>query len=153
MSVGGSGYSPPTYNPPQTPTVPPGWYPDADYPSIDRWWDGYQWTSHRQTPRTRSDSGPEMKQVVGFVCLALCLVGAAMALFIQVSVLSGTGLVWTGAVLAGVGAIGAGVLKAGVGTRIMCVVLAVAAIASASYDQHQVDKKRHQIEQIFNGRY
>lgn len=28
--------------------VPAGWYPDAQNPSINRWWDGTQWTEHTQ---------------------------------------------------------------------------------------------------------
>jgi hypothetical protein len=26
--------------------VPAGWYPDADNPALQRYWDGTQWTEH-----------------------------------------------------------------------------------------------------------
>ncbi|MCX3059766.1 DUF2510 domain-containing protein, partial [Streptomyces beihaiensis] len=32
------------------PTPPPGWYPDPGDPSVERWWDGTEWTQHRRAP-------------------------------------------------------------------------------------------------------
>lgn len=45
-------------------TTPQGWYDDAQDPSLVRWWDGQQWTSHtrpKQPPAARTDppSGPQ----------------------------------------------------------------------------------------------
>jgi hypothetical protein len=33
-----------------TPVTPAGWYPDPTEPAVSRWWDGAQWTDHRQSP-------------------------------------------------------------------------------------------------------
>jgi hypothetical protein len=33
---------------PMQPMVPAGWHPDPQSPGILRYWDGYQWTEHRQ---------------------------------------------------------------------------------------------------------
>ncbi|SOE70474.1 Protein of unknown function [Salinibacterium xinjiangense] len=32
------------------PATPAGWYPDPAEPAASRWWDGSQWTDHRQQP-------------------------------------------------------------------------------------------------------
>lgn len=34
----------------QTPNIPAGWYPDPEAPRGQRYWDGQQWTEHRQAP-------------------------------------------------------------------------------------------------------
>lgn len=31
-----------------TPTTPPGWYPDTTAPGTERYWDGNAWTEHRR---------------------------------------------------------------------------------------------------------
>jgi hypothetical protein len=86
---------------------------------------------------------------VGLGALALCIVGAALALFTNVSLLTGTGTVWAGAVIAAV--LGIVVLcfrQMSWGYKFGCVLLAV---ASAVYDEAQLQHKRDQIEQILDG--
>ena len=39
--------------------TPPGWYPDVTAVGTERWWDGYQWTSHRRPAQPMAVSPPE----------------------------------------------------------------------------------------------
>ena len=137
--------------------VQPGWYPDPSGPiGAQRWWGGQRWTDHFVPPAPPRPAGQDQAAAfVKFALIALGLVGAGIAMFTEVSVASGTGLVWTGAILAGVGAIGAAMFQryVGWGVRIVCILLALAAIGSAMYDQHQVQQKRNEINQILNGGY
>jgi hypothetical protein len=80
--------------------------------------------------------------------LILAMIGVALALFTRVSLATGTGTVWLGFVLTVVAAIGMFALNASNMLRLIGVVLAVIALVSALYDEHQLDNKRHQIEQI-----
>lgn len=82
--------------------------------------------------------------------LILGVVGAALAAFTQVSLVSGTTTVWLGFALTVIAAIGIFALNSSNLLRLIGVLLAVAALVFCLYDEHQLDNKRHQIEQIFD---
>lgn len=126
----------------------PGWYPDPFGQAEQRWWDGHQWT-----PGThgRSSHSRQVGLVAGLGALALAVVGAALAMFTNVSLLTGTGTVWTGAALTIVAAVGALIVKhVRLGLKVTCVILAVLAIASGVYDEVQLQHKRDQLNNILN---
>ena len=116
-----------------------------------RWWDGNAWTPHTQPPPPQAKPQQSAASYLPAIGAIVAAVGTAIALFTQVSVVSGMGTVYTGAAIAVGGLVLAWVTKASVKLKVLCVCLAALAVASAVYDQHQVDDKRHQLEQILNG--
>jgi hypothetical protein len=47
---------------PMTTPRPPGWYDDANDPNAQRYWDGQQWTPHRQRKSTARPTPPPPRQ-------------------------------------------------------------------------------------------
>jgi beta-lactamase regulating signal transducer with metallopeptidase domain len=68
----------------------------------------------------------------------------------SVSLLTGTGLVWTGAALTVAGLIVGAFLARKVWLTVVLVLLAALAVSSAAYDEVQLSHKRHQLEQLGN---
>jgi hypothetical protein len=137
----------------QQPPVPAGWYQDPHSPpGVTRYWDGLQWTSYVQGGLNAPGQDRQTTALIGFGLFALAALGAGIALFTNVSLLTGTGTVWTGTAIAIVAAIGGVMLRwrLALAVRIVCAVLAIAALASAIYDEHQLQVKRDQLNQILN---
>lgn len=137
----------------QPPPLPAGWYQDPHSPpGVTRYWDGLQWTSYVQGRLSATGEDRQRAALIGFGLFALAALGAGIALFTNVSLLSGTGIVWTGTVIAIVAATG-GVMfrqRVALGVRIVCVLLAIAALAGAIYDEHELRVQRDQLNQILN---
>jgi hypothetical protein len=92
----------------QSQSVAAGWYQDPESPpGVVRYWDGLQWAPYIRgaaaTPAPAKDTGA----LIGFGLFALAAIGAGIAMFTSVSLLTGTGTVWMGAVMACVAAVGA----------------------------------------------
>jgi hypothetical protein len=132
------------------PTPPSGWYPDPQNPGMERWWQDGAWTGAARP--TGATAVVESKRFAhwSLVGLLVSLVGVAIVLFTDVTVLSGMNQVVFGAIIASAGAVIALIGRRSIALRLSCVVLAVIAIAGAAYDQHQVDQKRQEIQQIFD---
>ena len=83
---------------------------------------------------------------------ALLVIGAVMSLFTSVSLLSGTTTVWVGVALTVVGAIVAFVThQVGTATKVIAVLLVAVCISSGVYDEVQLQHKRDQLNNLFNG--
>lgn len=60
-------------------TTPPGWYPDPYQPSLQRYWDGVQWTEHLAHPNPTAEPFPTLPfpvAVGALVSLAVPLVAS-----------------------------------------------------------------------------
>lgn len=135
-------------------STPPGWYQGPlDPPGTLRWWDGQAWGPAAPPPALQqSPRSGVSPRVLGFGVAAVTAVGSVIADFTDVSLLSGTGTVWTGAVIAVLGAIAAFVVpRVPRWATITAVVLALTAVASAIYDEVQLHDKRQELNNILNG--
>jgi hypothetical protein len=128
--------------------MPPGWYPDAY--GATRWWDGWQWTPH-VAPPTRPVDSSNVRIAATLGVIAAAVIGGIMACFTSVSLLSGTTTVWVGVGLAAVATIAAFMVRqVGVWVRVVAVLISIACLCSAIYDEYQLQQKREQISQILD---
>ena len=124
----------------------PGWYPDPWEKARDRWWDGWRWTPAIHGMNARDRQVATAASVGG---VALGVTGAALAALTNVSFFTGTGTVWTGAAMALVAAVGVMLFRqVNVGVKLVCIVLAVVAVASGIYDEVQLQHARDEISRI-----
>jgi disulfide bond formation protein DsbB len=132
---------------------PPGWYPDQHNPALQRWWQGSAWTDATR-PAGQFDVQPRPAASFahwGLIGLLAALVGLAIVLFTNVTLLSGMNQVVFGAILTVAGAVVALVFaRRSIVLRLVCVALAIVAIAGAAYDQHQLDQRRSDLQQVFD---
>ncbi|MET7365010.1 DUF2510 domain-containing protein [Streptomyces sp. NPDC005566] len=88
--------------------TPPGWYPDASTPGIERWWDGTAWTGHTrppavaqpvafqqqfapQVPPAPAPGGGRTTRVVAIALAVLVIAGAAVTGILVLGEDGGTG--------------------------------------------------------------
>jgi hypothetical protein len=139
------------------PTRLNGWYPINE--DEDGYWDGTGWKFTRpvRSPATSanakspSSSPPQSPPPTSNVLIAgigaASVIGLVMT-FQTVSLMSGTGTIWTGVAIAAGAAVFAGALKVPVRVRIAAVVLALFAIGNAVSVENQLDEKRQEISDI-----
>ncbi|MGV0750505.1 DUF2510 domain-containing protein [Mycolicibacter minnesotensis] len=133
---------------------PPGWYPNPNGGRGQSYWDGNAWTDEDRPADPETASTPaearENSKRTAFstgVCI-LAVIGLFMSMQ-SVSLLTGSGPVWTGVAVAGIATALSFFLSVHKWGRITaCIILAVA-IANAFYIENELSHKRDEITRNF----
>jgi multidrug transporter EmrE-like cation transporter len=141
-----------------TPSPAPGWYPDPSDSGRQIYWNGTAWSGPPQPPRpanfasaapAASDSSDSRQKAVSIGVIVLAVVGLFMSMQ-SVSLMTGSGPVWTGVAVVGGAVALAFFLRAAKAARtVACIVLAVS-LANAFYIENELSKKRDEITHTFD---
>jgi hypothetical protein len=131
-------------------TAPPnpraGWYPDPLNPGKQIYWDGKAWGEPVGVSND-SDKGKKTAIAVG-VCV-LVVIGLVMSMQ-SVSLLTGSGPVWTGVGVVAAGTAVAFFLGAANWVRVVAALLLAVSVANAFYIESQLSDKRDELTHVFD---
>lgn len=127
------------------PQPAPGWYPDPSDPKRQIYWNGTAWSAPAEADN--SNSGKKAAVAVG-VCV-LVVIGLVMSMQ-PVSLLTGSGPVWTGVAVVGAGTALAFFLRAATWVRVVAALLLAISVANGFYIENQLSQKRDEITHMFN---
>lgn len=130
---------------------PAGWYPHPTMTGTQQYWDGQRWTDNIAPISSPEPTPAEQQfQLLTALLIAASAIGLIMSLQ-SASLLSGTGLIWTGVAIA----VGAAIVSWLVDSvpswaSTICVLAAVIAISNAVSVESQLDHQREKIDRVFN---
>lgn len=127
------------------PQPAPGWYPDPSKPGKQIYWDGAAWSG----PVAPDNSDKHKRTAVAVGVCVLVIVGLAMSMQ-SVSLITGSGPVWTGVAVVAGGTALAFFLRAATWVRVVAVLVLALSLANALYIENEMDKKREELTHIFN---
>lgn len=132
-----------------TPGTPAGWYPDPKMAGTQRYWDGERWTDNAAPLQPPPQGGVSPQLIAGLV-VAASVVGAILSQQ-SVTVMSGSGIVWTGAAICAGAAVVTWVVRSTPAwARGVCILLAILAIASAFAVEGELNDRREEISNMFD---
>jgi hypothetical protein len=126
----------------------PGWYPDPSDPARNIYWDGSAW-NRPPSPTEVDKSIVSKKTAVAGGVYVLAIVGLVMSMQ-SVSLLTGTGQVWTGVGVVAAGAAIASFMGASKGVRVVAALCLAFSLFNALSVEKQVSDKRHEIGRMFH---
>ncbi|HTX93981.1 MAG TPA: hypothetical protein VME67_03550 [Mycobacterium sp.] len=121
--------------------------PNPSTPGKRGYWDATAWSTPARSEADRSDSGKKAAVAIG-VCV-LVVIGLVMSMQ-SVSLLTGSGLVWTGVAVVAAGTALAFFLRAATWVRVVAVLLLVVSLANGLYIEKQLSDKRQEITHMFD---
>ncbi|WP_068275521.1 DUF2510 domain-containing protein [Aldersonia kunmingensis] len=123
----------------------PGWYPDPSDPAKNIYWDGTAWAA----PASASSPGTSRQKAVAIgVCV---LVGIGFLMSMQsVSLLTGTGAIWTGVGVVGAGVAVAFFFGAAKWVRVVAAIVLTLTLVNAVYIENEMSNKRDELSHIFD---
>jgi multidrug transporter EmrE-like cation transporter len=128
------------------PNSQPGWYPDPLNPGKQIYWDGARWGEPADVP---TDSSKNKKTAVAIGVCVLAAVGLVMSMQ-SVSLMTGSGPVWTGVAVVGVATALAFFLGSATWVRVVaCVVLALS-LVNGFYIESQMSDRRDELTRMFD---
>lgn len=128
--------------------VAPGWYPDPTAAGTQRYWDGQRWTDNIAPLNSERPVNGSTAQIVTALALAASVLGLILSQQ-SVSLMTGSGIVWTGAAIAAAAAVVSWVVKTvPTWARVICTIIAIVAIISGFYVEQQLNEKRDEISDI-----
>ncbi|ABL03611.1 DUF2510 domain-containing protein [Mycobacterium ulcerans] len=130
------------------PLPAPGWYPDPSSPEKQIYWDGTAWSG----PPASGAADKHKKTAVAIGVCVLVLVGLVMSMQ-SVSLMSGSGPVWTGVGVVAAGTAVAFFLRAATWAtwvRVVAALVLAVSLANALYIENEIAKKREQLTHIFD---
>lgn len=136
------------------PNPQPGWYPDPTNPARQLFWDGATWNNQpaafpSQQAGLPSSPNKGRKTAVGLGALVLGVVGLMMSMQ-SVSLLTGSGPVWTGVAVVAGGLAAALFLSAANWARAVVAVMLVVSLGSAIYIEKQMSDRRDELTHLFD---
>ncbi|GAB3021617.1 DUF2510 domain-containing protein [Mycobacterium bourgelatii] len=127
------------------PQPAPGWYPDPSDPKKRIYWDGNAWSG----PAQADNPDNRKKTAVAIGVCVLVVVGLVMSMQ-SVSLMTGSGPVWTGVAVVAAGTAVAFFLRAATWVRVLAALVLVLALANGFYIEDQMNKKREELTHIFD---
>lgn len=128
----------------------PGWYPDPSDPAKQIYWDGAAWSGPVLPAQSDADkAGNSKKAAVAIGVGVLVVIGLVMSMQ-SVSLLSGSGPIWTGVGFVAAGTAVAFFMGATKRVRVVAALCLALSLYNAFYIEKQLSDKRNEISQIFN---